>query len=159
MPASCLQSAAAASPGGSGAALTGSVFLAEVLDFAPGARQDFANLIGPLGIVGGGGGAQRRSHQAEGRPHDLGGYLVNAELASDVSTPAFESLFEVWLRTSAFTGMSTEAVEKMRASFGRGVALLPVQEVEPIIASSGFGAPVPFFQALLIHAWYARAVH
>ena len=129
------------------------------MDFALGARQDFANLIGPLGIVGAGRGAQRRSHQAEGRPHDVGGYLVNAELASEVFTLAFESLFEVWLRTTAFTGMSTEAVEKMRASFGRGVALLPVQEVESIIPSSGFGAPVLFFQALLTHAWYARGVH
>ena len=88
-----------------------------------------------------------------------GGYLVNADLASDMSAPAFESLFEVWTRTMTFTGMPAEQVGKLRVSFGRGVAVLPPRDVERIIASSGFDAPVLFFQALLIHAWYARVAH
>ena len=32
--------------------------------------------------------------------------------------------------------------------------MLPPQEVESIIASSGFDVPVLFFQTTLIHAWY-----
>jgi tRNA (cmo5U34)-methyltransferase len=49
-------------------------------------------------------------------------------------------------------------VEKFRASYGRDVAVLPPQEVESIIASSGFDTPVLFLQTLLIHAWYANRI-
>ncbi len=47
-------------------------------------------------------------------------------------------------------------IEKMRAAYGRDVAVLPPQEVASIIASAGFDTPVLFFQNLLIHAWYSR---
>lgn len=40
-------------------------------------------------------------------------------------------------------------VEKMRAAYGRDVAVLPLQEVASIIASAGFDTPVLFFQNLL----------
>ncbi len=47
-------------------------------------------------------------------------------------------------------------VEKIRASYGRDVAVLSPLEVESIIVTSGFDTPVLFFQTLLIHAWYAK---
>jgi len=84
------------------------------------------------------------------------GYLVSSVLAADMSAPAYQSLLEVWLRMLRSTEMPEEEVEKFRDSYGRDVAILPPQEVELIIASSGFDAPVLFFQTLLIHAWYAR---
>jgi tRNA (cmo5U34)-methyltransferase len=84
------------------------------------------------------------------------GYLVSADLASDVSASAYKSLFEVWLRTLKYSDVPAEEVEKFRASYGRDVAVLPPQEVKTIIASSGFDTPVLFFQTLLIHAWYSK---
>lgn len=85
-----------------------------------------------------------------------GGYLVSADLASDMSTSAFKSLFEVWMQTMKFSGIPAKELEKRRASCGRNVAVIPPQEVESIITSSGFETPVLFLQTLLIHAWYSR---
>ncbi|MBW4698251.1 MAG: class I SAM-dependent methyltransferase [Aphanocapsa lilacina HA4352-LM1] len=84
------------------------------------------------------------------------GYLVSSDLASDMSTSAYRSLLEVWLRMLKYSEVPAEEVEKFRASYGRDVAVLPPVEVESIIESSGFDAPVLFFQTLLIHAWYAK---
>lgn len=84
------------------------------------------------------------------------GYLVSSDLASDMSAPAFKSLFEVWGRTMKYSGLPAEEVEKRLASFGRNVAILPPREIEAILVSSGFGTPVLFYQSLHIHAWYSK---
>ena len=84
------------------------------------------------------------------------GYLVSADLASDMSASAYQSLFEVWLRMLMYSEVPAEEIEKFRDSYGRNTAVLPPLEVESIIASSGFDTPVLFLQTLLIHAWYAR---
>lgn len=84
------------------------------------------------------------------------GYLVSADLASDMSESTYKNLFEVWVRSWKYCEIPAEEVEKLCASLGQNVAVLPPQEIESIIASSGFDAPVLFFQTLLIHAWYAK---
>lgn len=84
------------------------------------------------------------------------GYLVSADLTSDMSTSAYKSLLEVWLRILRSSEIPLEEVENFRSAYGRDVAILPPQEVESIIASSGFDAPVLFCQTGLIHAWYAK---
>lgn len=84
------------------------------------------------------------------------GYLVSADLASDRSASTYKSLFEVWLRSWQYCEMPAEEVEKLSASCGQNVAVLPPQEVATMIKASGFDTPVLFFQTLLIHAWYAR---
>lgn len=84
------------------------------------------------------------------------GYLVSADLASDMSSTTYQSLFEVWLRMFKYSELPAEKIENFRVSYGRDVAILPSHEVESIIASSGFETPVLFLQTLLIHAWYAK---
>lgn len=84
------------------------------------------------------------------------GYLVNSDLASDMSTPVYKSLVEVDRRMFQYAEMPTEEIEKMLGTYGQIVAVLPPQEVEAMIASSGFNPPVLFFQTFLVHAWYAR---
>jgi tRNA (cmo5U34)-methyltransferase len=85
-----------------------------------------------------------------------GGILVSSDLASDMSTPAYQSLMEVWLRLLKFSDWPAENVDKLRSVYGRDVALLPTQQVESIIASGGFEAPLQFLQTMLIHAWYSK---
>lgn len=85
-----------------------------------------------------------------------GEYLVSADLASGTSASAYETLFEVWLQMQRFTGVLEEKIEKMHLAYGRDVAVSAPQEIEELIALSGFDTPVLFFQAFLIHAWYAR---
>ncbi|WP_193199774.1 class I SAM-dependent methyltransferase [Nostoc sp. MG11] len=85
-----------------------------------------------------------------------GGYLVSADLSSGASDSAYKDLFEVWFQMQRFNGMLEEGIEKMRQAYGRNVAVSALREIEALIASNGFDAPVLFFQAFLIRAWYAR---
>ncbi len=86
------------------------------------------------------------------------GYLVSSDLASDMSTSAYHSQIEVWLRMQRYSGVPEVEVEKIRASYGRDVAVRSPLEIESIIVASGFDTPVLFFQTLLIHAWYAKRI-
>lgn len=86
----------------------------------------------------------------------LQGYLISSDIAYDMSTSDYQSLLDVWLRMMKSAELPEEDVEKMRAAYGRNVAVLPPQEVASIIASAGFDPPVLFYQNLLIHAWYSR---
>lgn len=84
------------------------------------------------------------------------GYLISSDISYDMSTSDYQSLLDVWLRIMKSAELPEEDIEKMRAAYGRDVAVLPPQEVASIIASAGFDPPVLFFQNLLIHAWYSR---
>ncbi|PSB27304.1 class I SAM-dependent methyltransferase [Chlorogloea sp. CCALA 695] len=84
------------------------------------------------------------------------GYLISSDIVYDMSTSDYQSLLEVWLRMMKSAELPEDDIEKMRAAYGRDVAVLPPQEVASIIASAGFDTPVLFFQNLLIHAWYSR---
>jgi tRNA (cmo5U34)-methyltransferase len=87
------------------------------------------------------------------------GYLVSSDSASDMSTPAYKSLLEVYRRMFEYAEIPAGEIEKIIGAYGQQVAVLPPQEVESIIASSGFAPPVLFFQTFLIHAWYAKRTH
>lgn len=82
-----------------------------------------------------------------------GSYLINADLASSLHSPAFESLFEVWLRTH---GVSSEGIKASEMGWGKEVAVSEPREIESVITEAGFERPILFYQALFIHAWYAR---
>lgn len=88
-----------------------------------------------------------------------GGLLVSSDLCADLDNPADRSLLEIWLRTMKGSGMSEEDLYRMRAAYGRDVAILPESEITDIIASGGFEAPNQLFQAGLIHAWYSIRNH
>ena len=81
-----------------------------------------------------------------------GGLLVSADLASDMSSPKYKPLLEIWSRTMSYAGVPVEDIEKL----GRDVAVLPQHQIESFIEQGGFEQPVLFFQSLLIHAWFSR---
>jgi tRNA (cmo5U34)-methyltransferase len=85
-----------------------------------------------------------------------GGYLVSADLVSDIGSTAYQSLLEVWIRIMKAGAIAPEMAERLREVYGRDVAVLPPEEVSAIIVSGGFETPILFFQAGLIHAWYSR---
>jgi tRNA (cmo5U34)-methyltransferase len=84
------------------------------------------------------------------------GYLINADLAADRSSSAYIGSLAVWLGMMKSAGIPDEGLEKMRAAYGRDVAVLTPSEVGSMIATGGFDLPVLFFQSLLMHAWYAK---
>jgi tRNA (cmo5U34)-methyltransferase len=84
------------------------------------------------------------------------GYLVSSDAAFDMSTPAYKSLLAVTRQMFQYAEISAGEIEKIIGAYGRDVAILPPQEVEAMIASSGFDTPILFFQTFLVHAWYAK---
>ncbi len=86
------------------------------------------------------------------------GVLVSAALVADPSGSASPSLLDVWMQMQEYSGVAAEQLNKMRGAYGKAFAAQLPQEVEEIIVSSRFRAPIMFFQALMIHAWYARRI-
>jgi tRNA (cmo5U34)-methyltransferase len=84
-----------------------------------------------------------------------GGRLISADLATGASSDTFESLFQIWGRALLSTGVTPEQLARMRAAYGRDVAVVAPGEVEQIIIDAGFDPPVRCLQALLIHTWLA----
>ena len=86
------------------------------------------------------------------------GVLVSSDLAGDLATTECRDLLGLWFRVmiGSDTRPSPEAIERMREAYRRDVAVLPPQDVRDIITLGGFDTPVLFFQAGMIHAWYAK---
>lgn len=85
-----------------------------------------------------------------------GGVLVAADLASGGDTRAHASLLKVWMATMAAAELTPQRLQLMREAYDRDVSIVPPRDVAAIITSAGFDEPVQFFQAGLIHAWYAE---
>lgn len=88
-----------------------------------------------------------------------GGLLADSDLSADVASPEYDDILAVWQRVMSGSEASADGLERMRASYAKDVAVLPPGEVASIIESGGFERPVHFFQAGLIHAWFARRAH
>src|SRR5690606_6120381 len=85
-----------------------------------------------------------------------GGLLANADLASDIRSPAYEVLLPGWLTLMLSAAVEAQMLERVRAAYARDVAVLPAQQVAGIIQAAGFEAPVQFFQAGLMHGWVCQ---
>lgn len=85
-----------------------------------------------------------------------GGILANADLSADAGVEDYDALLAAWQKVMATSGDSAEGLGRMKAAYAKDVAILPPADVASIIESGGFEAPVQFFQAGMIHAWFAR---
>lgn len=84
------------------------------------------------------------------------GVLISSDLAGDLAAPECRKLLELWFQVMSEADITPERVEKMREAYRRDVAVLPPREVAEIMTQGGFDLPVRFFQAGMIHAWFAR---
>lgn len=85
-----------------------------------------------------------------------GAILASSDLASDVGSAQYEALLRPWLAMMATAGLSAAAIEQMRATYAKDVAILPPAQIASIIRSAGFDEPIPVYQAGLIHAWFSK---
>ena len=85
-----------------------------------------------------------------------GGLLASTDLASDIDSPAYETLLPAWLRMMAAADVSPDAIERIRAAYSTDVAVLPPSQIESILIDGGFDNPTRFFQAGLLHGWVSR---
>lgn len=84
------------------------------------------------------------------------GILVSSDLAGDLGAKESMDLLAVWFRVMSASITDPERLRQMREAYQRDVAVLPPLVVGDIIRGGRFDSPVLFFQAGLIHAWYAR---
>lgn len=54
-------------------------------------------------------------------------------------------------------GQTLQAEKASQIGWGKDVAVSRPEEIESMIAGAGFEPPILFYQALFIHAWYARS--
>jgi tRNA (cmo5U34)-methyltransferase len=85
-----------------------------------------------------------------------GGLLASSDLASDVESAEYEVLLGAWMSMMSASGISPEAIDRMRKAYADDVGVLPPSRVASIIESGGFEPSVQFFQAGLMHAWLSR---
>ncbi|VEE15149.1 class I SAM-dependent methyltransferase [Ectopseudomonas mendocina] len=85
-----------------------------------------------------------------------GGLLANADLASDIHSPAYEVLLPGWMTLMSSAGVDAQMLERARAAYARDVAVLSAPQVADIIQAGGFTAPTQFFQAGLMHGWVCQ---
>lgn len=85
-----------------------------------------------------------------------GGILVNADLSAEIATESYDALLRVWQSAMAPSDATAEGLSRMKATYAKDVAVLSPASVVSILSSGGFESPVQFFQAGLIHAWFAK---
>ncbi|MCX5771264.1 MAG: class I SAM-dependent methyltransferase [Candidatus Hydrogenedentes bacterium] len=85
-----------------------------------------------------------------------GGILANSDLSADVESEDYDALLAVWQRVMATSTVSAEGLDRMKSGYAKDVAILPSAALASIIESGGFDRPVQFFQAGLIHGWFAK---
>ncbi len=85
-----------------------------------------------------------------------GGILANSDLSSETASADYVALVDLWQWVMSTGGATPEGLERMKAAYAKDVALLPPTAVAAIIESGGFDRPVQFYQAGLIHAWFAK---
>ena len=86
------------------------------------------------------------------------GVIVSTDLAGDLAATDCQHLLDVWFRVMTGSGAlaSPERIQSMREAYHRDVAVLPPQDVRDMIMRGEFDTPVLFFQAGMIHGWYAQ---
>ncbi len=84
------------------------------------------------------------------------GYLINAELSNDMSSPQFHDLLDKWKTLQLATGSTEEQVAKILQAWQEHVSILPPASIESFLHQSGFSMPIQFFQSFLLHAWYSQ---
>lgn len=84
------------------------------------------------------------------------GVLVSADLASGADPATYPALMLAWMNMMAGADISVEKQNKMKAAYAKDVAILPPQQIASLIQAAGFDMPVQFYQAGLIHAWFAN---
>jgi tRNA (cmo5U34)-methyltransferase len=85
-----------------------------------------------------------------------GGTLITADLSADLESENFKQMWPVWAAFQHGADMPAGMAEKFLAAVGTHLAVATEGEMEELLLESGLNAPVRFFQALMIHAWFAR---
>jgi tRNA (cmo5U34)-methyltransferase len=83
-----------------------------------------------------------------------GGCFINAEISFDLDSATFPSMVKNWQSVQRLMGGTGESLKAVPQQLRETLTVLSPDEVEEILANSGVGTPVRFFQAFMIAGWY-----
>ena len=83
------------------------------------------------------------------------GILASADLAWDTNQDDYDNVLKLWQSLMSMSDNSPENLNRIKTMYAKDVAVLPPVKVASLIESSGFANAVQFYQAGLIHAWFA----
>lgn len=84
------------------------------------------------------------------------GCFIISEISFDDASDQSGNLLEKWKSLVRLTGAPEEKVQILPKLFREHLSVLSPADAEDVLVTNGFEAPIQFFQALLIRAWYAR---
>ena len=85
-----------------------------------------------------------------------GGMLAWADLAWDTDAPDYAAMLRLWMQAMTGAAPDAGAIERMRATYARDVAILPPDRLARLVRDAGFATPLRFHQAGMVHGWCAR---
>lgn len=84
------------------------------------------------------------------------GYLINAEISTDIKSSNYGQLIENWKALHGLAGASKEKLDDMPKVIEEQLAVLSPKSTEEMIMKNGFKNPTNFFQSFLVRGWYSR---
>ena len=87
---------------------------------------------------------------------ESGGYLINADISEDLASPGAGPMIAQWQAMHAHAGAPPEKLDDIPRQLREDLAVAPPAVMEDYLRAAGFPVPVPFFQSLMIRAWFSR---
>lgn len=84
------------------------------------------------------------------------GCFVSAEISADLDAAEFPAMLKNWEQVQALMGATPDSLRHLDDTLRNALSVLSPSETVALWRESGFSMPVQFFQAFMIHGWYAR---
>lgn len=86
----------------------------------------------------------------------LGGSFVSTEICYDLDAAEFPAILKNWESVQALMGATPESLQALPDTLRDMLCVLSPTETEEMLRKTGFELPIQFFQAFLLHGWYAK---
>ena len=84
-----------------------------------------------------------------------GGSFVSTEISFDLDSPEFPAMLKNWDRIQSLMGATPDSLQHLSDTLRQTLSVISPTDTEVLLRAAGFALPVQFFQAFMIHGWYA----
>jgi len=85
-----------------------------------------------------------------------GGYFISTEICVDLDSAEFPAMLKNWERVQTLMGATPDSLQKLPEMLRDTLSVLSPSETTTLLKTTGFGLPVPFFQAFLVRGFFAK---
>lgn len=93
--------------------------------------------------------------RAVGKRLKRGRPLILTDMFGDREDKGFRRLMDVWQRFQAERGVERKEIKKGKVYIRKDIHLIAERRLARLLHAAGFGAPEPFFRALVFGGWIA----